>query len=209
MCDDRTIGVGEIGAGIACCQVGFAIFAVAIKGNERFFLAEVGLANFPSDFIYRFPVRRVPEKSPDIHHNCRREMLAFLRGVHIHSILSQDARTAMHHEEIVAIFDTELRCLVTVFNASHFHKIEEVIAGGAEDTGAKLREEEEEFRNNMVDILSGELAVEEIASVERVFGFVDCLDTEVLDEWLDALPADVGDDMEGEECTEIGFGRHF
>ena len=115
----------------------------------------------------------------------------------------------MHHEEIIAVFDAELLRLCLVLDARHFHKIEKMIAGGSQDSGTKLREKKKKLRNDMIDILPGELMVKEVAPIERVFGFVLSFDVEVFDERRDALSTDVGDDMEGEESTEVGFGWNF
>ena len=153
-------------------------------------------------------------------------MLALFGGVHIHGVLPQDAGAAVHHEEIVAVFDTELLRFRLVFDAGYFHEIEEVIAGGAQDAGSKLREEEKELWNDVVDVLSGRNSSlsslrgaprvsrvrggrEEITSIERILGFVFGFDAEVFDKRCDTSSANIRDDREREKRAEVRLGGHL
>ena len=153
-------------------------------------------------------------------------MLALFGGVHIHGVLSQDARAAVYHEEVIAVFDTELLRFRLVFDARHFHEIEEVIAGGAQDAGSKLREEQKELWNDIVDVLPrrnsslsslrGAPRVsrvrggrEEITSIERVLSFVFGFDAEIFDKRRDTSSANIRDDREWEKCAEVRLGGHL
>ena len=111
-------------------------------------------------------MRRVPEGATNVHHDGSGFVLAFLCGVHVHRVLPQDARSAVYHEEIIAVFDIELSCDCFILDAGHFHEIEEMIAGGAQNAGAELCQEEKERRDNIVYFFPREFAIEEIPAVE-------------------------------------------
>jgi excinuclease ABC subunit B len=108
--DDGAVGMGEVGTGIARGHIESAILAVAIERDEWLFFPEIGCADFLRDSRDGFPIGSVPEEAADIHENGGREMLSLLRGVHIHRVLTEYARSAVDHEEVVSFLHAQLLC---------------------------------------------------------------------------------------------------
>ena len=79
-------------------------------------------------------------------------MLALLGGVHVHRVLAEDARSAVHHEEILTLLHTELLRKDGVLDVGDLHEVEEMVARGAEDARAELREKEEERGDDVLHV---------------------------------------------------------
>ncbi len=144
MSDSGAVGMGEVRASLASLHVEVAISAVAIKGDERFFLAVVRSTDFLCNGFNSLTMRCAPEETSNIHENSGREMFAFFGGKHVHGVLTEDTRATVHHEKVLTLAEIKLLGNDRINNIRHFHEIQKVITSSSNNTCTKLSKEKEE-----------------------------------------------------------------
>ena len=71
----------------------------------------------------------------------------------------------MDHEDVLTYTEIEFGGDYGINDLSHLHEIKEVIAGGTDNSGAKLGKKEKERRNDVHDTSAGRCLVKKVAPV--------------------------------------------